>query len=112
MAETIINKIVYFFSDLIFLNIFGFAINPLFNTIERSANTAIANSVLILIEFCFYGLIIALLVFLFDKILRKKGNSKEKRVEKNREKVEALKAKELEKKESKTKTKTSTFVYK
>lgn len=92
--ENIIHWIVYIFSDLIFLHLFGWGINPLFRLVEGKANTAIANCMLIIIELIFYGIILALLVKLFDKILRKKGESKEKRLNRNKEKIAQIKQRE------------------
>lgn len=82
VAETIIGYIVYFFSDLIFLNIFGFAVIPAYNAIERSVNKAIANSFLIIIEIIFYSLVLTGIILLCERVGKdRKAAKKDKRID-------------------------------
>lgn len=75
----ILDLIVYIFSDIIFLHLWGWLINPIYRSIENSANTAIADSFLLLIELIFYGIVLALIIVFSEKIGRKlKQNKKDK----------------------------------
>lgn len=100
--EAVIGKIVYIFSDLIFLHLFGWAINPLYNKVADAWAPVIADSMLLLIEFIFYGAVLAGLVILFDKFLEKKR--KKKRQQTRYEKIENTESKVSDKK-AKTETK-------
>lgn len=78
----VLDFIVHVFSDIIFLNIFGFAINPIYRSIERSANTAIANSFLIIVEIIFYSLVLTGCILLIEKIAKnRKASRKDKRID-------------------------------
>lgn len=86
--EIIVHWIVYIFSDLIFLNLFGWCINPLYNFIERATNMAIADCMLIIIELIFYGIVLAILVKLYDRIIKK--IKKKKRIKDANSKLKEL----------------------
>ena len=74
--EKIFETFSYIFSEKIFLGIFGWCVNPVYNNIARSHAPIVADVLLFLVECLFYGLVIALIVKLSDLVFRKRKKIK------------------------------------
>lgn len=83
----ILDIIVLVFSDIIFLTLFGWAVNPVYDLIEKTYNTALANSFLLVIELIFYGLVLAGIILLIEKIVRDRKRAKGAKVGKKSRKM-------------------------
>lgn len=96
MAYTIIDGIVFIFHKVIFMNLFGWLIRPLYNSVARSLAVVAADVMLIVIELIFYGALLALLVVLCDKLYSK--IRRKKRAQKKSESANKAEAPKTEKK--------------
>lgn len=86
--QTAFDWCIWFFSDLIFMHIWGWGVRPLYNWVTQVQAEIVAKVMLFVLETAFYLVIIILVVLLIDFLLSKRNHSREKRLEKNKKKIE------------------------